>query len=74
MEHNDEWARRFNTKPMADRQIDQLIGFTQGILADGVVNQAEAETLQNWLQANHVRKQRFEQDLVESHPHCGLVR
>ena len=53
MEHNDEWARRFNTKPMADRQIDQLIGFAQGILADGIVNQAEAETLQNWLQANH---------------------
>ena len=37
---------------MADRQIDQLIGFAQGILADGIVNQAEAEMLQAWLRAN----------------------
>ena len=37
---------------MADRQIDQLIGLAQGIVADGIVNQAEAETLQNWLRAN----------------------
>ena len=38
---------------MADRQIDQLIGLAQGILADGIVNQAEAEVLQSWLRLNH---------------------
>ena len=37
---------------MVDRQIDQLIGLAQGIVADGIVNQAEAEALQNWLRAN----------------------
>ena len=52
MQHSDTWWRTFNTKPMADRQIDQLIGLAQGIVADGIVNQAEAETLQNWLRAN----------------------
>ena len=52
MQDSDTWWRTFNTRPMADRQIDQLIGLAQGIVADGIVNQAEAETLQNWLRAN----------------------
>ena len=52
MKHSDAWWRTFNTKPMADRQIDQLIGLAQGIVADGIVNQAEAEMLQDWLRAN----------------------
>ena len=38
---------------MADRQIDQLIGLAQGVLADGIVSQAEAEMLQSWLRLNH---------------------
>ena len=38
---------------MADRQIDQLIGLAQGILADGIVSQAEAERLQSSLRVNH---------------------
>ena len=53
MRHGDTWWRTGNTKPMADRQIDQLIGLAQGILADGIVNQAEAEILQSWLRLNH---------------------
>ena len=53
MRHGDTCWRTGNTRPMADRQIDQLIGLAQGILADGIVNQAEAETLQSWLRANH---------------------
>ena len=53
MRHGDTWWRTGNTKPMADRQIDQLIGLAQGILADGIVNQAEAEVLQSWLRLNH---------------------
>ncbi|MDE2822429.1 MAG: BRCT domain-containing protein [Chloroflexota bacterium] len=53
MRHGDGWWRTGNTKPMADRQIDQLIGLAQGILADGIVNQAEAEVLQSWLRLNH---------------------
>ncbi len=53
MRHGDAWWRTGNTKPMADRQIDQLIGLAQGILADGIVSQAEAEMLQSWLRVNH---------------------
>ena len=38
---------------MTDRQIDQLIGLAQGILADGILSQAEAEMLQSWRRVNH---------------------
>ena len=48
MAQGDAWWRTVNTKPMADRQIDQLIGLAQGIVADGIVDQAEAEMLQAW--------------------------
>lgn len=40
---------RLNRRDIQDRQIDTLIGISKGIVADGVVNQAEAEFLQNWL-------------------------
>jgi NAD-dependent DNA ligase len=43
---------RFNRKSIQDRQVDTLIGLSKGILADGTVNQAEAEYLLNWLQQN----------------------
>lgn len=34
------------------RQIDELIGLARGLIADGSINQAEAEFLQKWLAAN----------------------
>lgn len=40
---------RFNRKNIDDRQIDTLIGLSKGLLADGKVDQAEAEFLLNWL-------------------------
>ena len=40
---------RFNRKSIDDRQIDTLIGISKGLIADGVVNQSEAEYLMNWL-------------------------
>lgn len=40
---------RFNRKDIQDRQIDTLIGLSKGIIADGEVNQAEAEFLRKWL-------------------------
>jgi len=40
---------RFNRKSIDDRQIDTLIGLSKGILADGKVDQSEAEFLQSWL-------------------------
>lgn len=40
---------RFNRKSIDDRKIDTLIGLSKGIVADGKVNQPEAEFLQTWL-------------------------
>jgi len=40
---------RFNRKSIDDRQVDTLIGLSKGLLADGKVNQTEAEFLQTWL-------------------------
>ena len=36
---------RFNRKNIDDRQIDTLIGISKALIADGKVNQAEAEFL-----------------------------
>lgn len=43
---------RFNRKTVDDRQIDTLIGLSKGLIADGEVNQSEAEFLLNWLVQN----------------------
>ena len=37
---------------VTDRQVNELIGLSHGILADGRVDQAEVEYLQKWLIAN----------------------
>jgi NAD-dependent DNA ligase len=42
-------SKRFNHKRVVDRNIDELIGFARGILADGKVDQNEAVSLQKWL-------------------------
>lgn len=40
---------RFNRKSIDDRQIDTLIGISKGLVADGRVDQMEAEFLLTWL-------------------------
>lgn len=45
----DDLYTRFHRKHIDDRQIDTLIGISKGVLADGKVNQAEAEFLLTWL-------------------------
>jgi NAD-dependent DNA ligase len=40
---------RLNRKSIADRQIDTLIGISKGVIADGRVDQGEAEFLMSWL-------------------------
>ena len=47
-----ELLTRFNRKNMQDRQIDTLIGISKGLIADNVINQAEAEFLHGWLIQN----------------------
>ena len=44
-----ELFKRFNRKSIDDRQIDTLIGLSKGLLADGKVDQVEAEFLLTWL-------------------------
>lgn len=42
----------YNQTQINDRQVNELIGMARGIAADNLVNQAEAESLLNWLIAN----------------------
>ena len=44
-----ELFTRFNRKNIDDRQIDTLIGLSKGLIADGKVDQTEAEFLMSWL-------------------------
>jgi NAD-dependent DNA ligase len=44
----------FNRARIDDRQINELIGLAHGIIADGAVNQAEAEYLFKWIAANAI--------------------
>ena len=42
----------YNRARIDDRQVNELVGLARGVIADGVVTQAEAEFLQKWLAAN----------------------
>ncbi len=42
----------FNAPLRRDREVDELIGLCKGLVADGLINQAEAEFLSRWLTAN----------------------
>jgi NAD-dependent DNA ligase len=42
----------FNRARLDDRQINELVGLSRGLIADGMINQAEVEYLQKWLAAN----------------------
>jgi NAD-dependent DNA ligase len=44
--------RLFDRARLDDRQVNELIGLAHGIIADGTVNQAEAEYLFKWIAAN----------------------
>lgn len=44
--------RMFGRARLDDRQVNEMIGISHGILADGKVTQEEARYLHNWLEAN----------------------
>ena len=48
----EELHRIYGKARLNDRQINELIGLAHGLIADGEVNQAEAEYFQKWLVAN----------------------
>ena len=39
----------YTRKSVMDRQLDHLSGLSMGLVADGKINQAEAEILHKWL-------------------------
>jgi NAD-dependent DNA ligase len=49
---DDAFYNRVGGDRISSRQVDELIGISRGLLADGLVNQAEVEFLQKWLAAN----------------------
>ena len=44
--------RKLNHKRILDRSIDELLGLCKGVIADGKVDQGEAEFIFNWLHNN----------------------
>ncbi len=56
--HGQPLSRRYNAARLSDRAIDELIGLSRGVIADGVVTKGEAEFLARWLDRNrHVRNE-----------------
>ena len=52
MEDQDAAGLQYAGSRINNRQIDTLTGIAKGIIADGVVDQAEAEFLLSWLANN----------------------
>ena len=53
LDHNGQPINRnFNRKRREDRSIDELIGISKGVIADYIVNQAEAEFILSWIKRN----------------------
>ena len=48
----EQMHRIFNRARLDDRQVNELMGLAHGLIADGVVNQTEAEYLHKWLVAH----------------------
>lgn len=51
-EQNQLVTRAVRAKDVCDRKADELIGICRGIMADGTVNQKEAEFIIKWLDDN----------------------
>lgn len=47
-----EASRFFNQSRIDRRAADALVGLAAGMIADGTINQAEAEFLKDWLESN----------------------
>ncbi|NBK99476.1 MAG: hypothetical protein EOM50_15950 [Erysipelotrichia bacterium] len=58
-DQNQLVARAIRAKDVCDRKVDELIGICRGIMADGSVNQKEAEYLLSWIEANREYAQSY---------------
>ena len=65
-EHGQPVIRAFNAQRIADRDTDELLGMCHGLLADGVVNQLEAEYLRNWMAAREEVRSQWPGNLIHA--------
>lgn len=49
---SDVFLNRVGGERISSRQIDELVGLSRGLAADGSISQSEVEFLQKWLAAN----------------------
>lgn len=50
--HGQPYNLRFNRARRAERDLSELLGLAKGVLADGVVNESEADFVRQWVQAH----------------------
>ena len=50
--HGQPLNRFYNHARLTDRAIDELLGLCKGVVADGVVNEREAQFLLDWMMTN----------------------
>jgi hypothetical protein len=50
---DDKFLARVGAPRLSARQIDELMGFVRGVIADEVVTSAEVAALKSWLAINH---------------------
>jgi NAD-dependent DNA ligase len=65
--------RNFNAARQFDRETDELLGLCKGLIADGEVNQAEAEFLQRWLSANSEAKDEWPSSVLRARLKSMLI-
>jgi NAD-dependent DNA ligase len=49
---SEELHRMFGRARLDDREVNELVGLAHGLVADGIVNDAEAKYLEKWLVAH----------------------
>jgi hypothetical protein len=50
--HGQPYNVRFNRARRAERDLSELLGLAKGVLADGVVNEPEAEFIRQWVETH----------------------
>ncbi len=53
----------YNCERVKDRNIDELLGISRGLLADGNINESEAKFLLNWIESNFISRELSEYPL-----------
>lgn len=65
--------RYWDAARLDDRAVDELIGICRGVLADGAVNETEAQYVLQWMRANREVASRFPADRLFTRLKAMLV-